>query len=502
MSITNHVKAWRDEVFIILRACGMTQKAVVDPKRLKRMVLAALPALMDARGIFSVRDQSRVIGRHDDDSLPSQQARLVHIKKLATMVELSWIGDKSAHDVCILINAIKKKANQTELDYNEKCLDVYKNNARWKHVLETDQAKDIVLLDKPMITSLMSGSQADFVVKDDQGGARLFIEAKAGFPGYVGNQYQVNMGKLFKKQIDMAFWLSVYMFKTPHATRHAVMHIVGKSIVALHNIVKPKKGAYDYVLYFDLTFDEKNKGVVVACELGKTAKKHFAKLTDDWHIWRIQDHDDDENKFDLHNIVKPWLSSVVLNEKDYATTSSDTERGNVGEEMLQSLVEAGGAKLEEGAGLITGDRADRYLIGQNGVRKTLSSKTICNNNGNNSTLYFPLTSKKGGYTHVPITPENACDLLGALRHGDFHKDWNAPTGAEYATVLFSKKTLIKLVEEKSANSFQKQYRNRKFGEIGSFCFDAGELSGNTWFFDKDRKIIGDPRIDQLRGFFE
>jgi hypothetical protein len=201
----NHFKAWRDEVFEILRACGMTQKSVVvSPKRLKRMVLDKFPALMEERGIFGSMDQSRVIGRHDNDTLPSQQARLEHIKKLATMMELSWIGDKSANGLLTSIEILK----------------------------------------------------------------------------------------------------------------------------------------------------------------------------------------------------------------------------------------------------------------------------------------------------------NACDLLGALRHGDFHKDWNAPKGAAFAALLFSKKTLIKLVEEKSANSRQKRHRNRKFGEIGNFCFDAGEFAANTWFFDKDRKIIGDARVAQLRGLFE
>jgi hypothetical protein len=32
--------------------------------------------------------------------------------------------------------------------------------------------------------------------------------------------------------------------------------------------------------------------------------------------------------------------------------------------------------------------------------------------------------------------------------------------------------------------------------------DAGEFGSNTWFFDKDRKIIGDKRVAQLRRFFE
>jgi hypothetical protein len=492
MNPKNHVKAWRDKVFQTLRDCGMRQKVQCNPKKLKRMVLDTFPDLMEARGIFSRRDQSRVIGRHDDDTLPSRQARLEHIKKLATMAELSWIGDKSANGLLKSIENLKIKANKTKLDYNEKRLAVYKENSRWSHVMETDQAKEIP--SNEPITSLPAGSQADFVVKDDQGGARLFIEAKVGYPGYAYNQFMVCMHRLFDKQIDMAFWFSVYMFMPPNATRRAVTHIVGNSIFALRDIVKQKSD--NYALYFDMTFDEKNKSVVVACDLGKTAKKHFEKLADDCYIWHIQD----EKKFNLHEIVKPWLSSVVLDEKYYATTSLHIARGNVGEEILQSLVEAGGAKLEEGVGLITGDKADRYMKSHNGLRKTLSSKTICNN-GNNGKLRFPLTVKKGCDNHVPITPENACDLLGALRHGDFHKDWNAPKGAEFAALLFSKKTLKKLVEDKSANSREKKHRNRKFGEICNLCFDAGEFPGNTWFFDKDRMIIGDPRIDQLRGFF-
>jgi uncharacterized protein (DUF2141 family) len=158
----------------------MTQKAVGDPTKLKRMVLDAFPDLMEARGIFSRSDQSRVIGRHDDDTSPSEKARLEHIKKLATMVELSWIGDKSAHSVLVCIESLKNKANLTKLDYDEKCLAVEKKNPGYSYVLETDQAKEIAP-DKPVINSLPAGSHADFVVQDDQGGARLH-RSQSGFP--------------------------------------------------------------------------------------------------------------------------------------------------------------------------------------------------------------------------------------------------------------------------------------------------------------------------------
>jgi hypothetical protein len=105
----NHVEAWRNKVIEVFQDNGIDIE-LISPKVLKSHVMMRYPDLMYKRGIFSCRDQSRVLGRYDDDRLPSQKIRFNLIKTLATKAELSWMKDKSANQVLKAIEKLKRKS--------------------------------------------------------------------------------------------------------------------------------------------------------------------------------------------------------------------------------------------------------------------------------------------------------------------------------------------------------------------------------------------------------
>lgn len=167
---------------------------------------------------------------------------------------------------------------------------------------------------------------------------------------------------------------------------------------------------------------------------------------------------------------------------DFATTAKETTKGNVGELHIRELMKRHVPTARSmPPTLITGAPEDlRYAVQEQGEAKgevTVQVKTIANNHGTNAQCQFPLTHRRNGEKATKLTPSTCCDVVAAVRHGDFHDDWEAPEKATHAAIIFTKEELVRL---------------GKLGVVANMCFRPGAYAANTVFYDADQdfKVLG------------
>ena len=470
-STPNHVKNWHQRVQILLNCARINKRTVMMSKTLKLEVKEKFPVLCETRGIFSSKDVTRVIERHDDRSLDSQQARFNHIFEHATATEKTWLVGKTAHTVIDKLQQKSKKAERsTPLSIHLKGSEVFKvkHQGAYKCAMETQQFQQTFGLFPDAFKSLEAGSAGDVELRIDNQ-LVLIIETNAGTPNVTGNQFSTSMNRLFTKA-DCAALCSICYF-APNGEMYFVAHLMFPSINVLRNSCKGESDTW--TVRYKLEFDD-DTGIVTNFKLGKTNKPQVKAAGG--KVWKIG-----EKLPHFKAIFSKWKSATPLDLEDFETTSAEVKKGNKHENIVEKiLTQVGGKRFLSGN--ISGNKVDRFMrFGE--IEKTVSSKTISNNHkGNNFNLRFPLWHNHGGLRCVLLTTETSCDILAAVRSDDLHDDWKAPKDAVAAILVFIKQQMLDL---------------DKLGKVTNFNFSAGQYAINTFFVDAEGELLQN-RQDALR----
>jgi hypothetical protein len=177
-------------------------------------------------------------------------------------------------------------------------------------------------------------------------------------------------------------------------------------------------------------------------------------------------------------------SSLRIARSKYATDSTTVGRGNIGEDVVNAVIDNHTPHKRVQSTMFGGSPEDTKL--DNG--KKIQVKTVKDNHGKSSQQIFPINHVCNGEQNVPYTFEDCQDVVCAVRHAfdvhgkqlGFDKGWKAPQGTVSIVMVFTRNELVEL---------------GKLGKVGMFCFRPGEHLANCIYIMKDGELFDDDNVN-------
>jgi hypothetical protein len=333
---------------------------------------------------------------------------------------------------------------------------------------------------------------------DDPEFVRALLELKIGTPYVISNQYQTNHNRIFShvKEFDSGCCLAAGTFD-PKGGRPIWLDIIFiSSTRVFHEALgggDKKSDSYTMLYILDKDDDEKKGGIDV--KFGKTTQAVIKKLVASGHalVWYRSKSDGfgvDVGKKAMNTLLEKHIAKYVVNSSlridrsVFATTAIESTRGNLGEVIVNTIIDQHTTHKFVQATLFAGSPEDTKL--DNG--KTIQMKTITNTHEKSSQQIFPIHHKYKGEKTVPYTLETCQDVVCAVRHVfdvhgkhlGFHEDWNAPDGTVTIVMVFTRDELVNL---------------GKLGNVSMFYFRAGEHLAHCVYVMKDGELFDDSNVN-------
>lgn len=413
--------------------------------------------------IWTRTDVIRVLARFDpEQGTPLQRYTAIHAS--ATFAERSWMNDTKAF-IERLRTANRLERNSEEQEQRHwRSIWERKHGSNKKYALEEVQLKDFLEQCPNRFVRLPCGSCLLF------DGDRGLLEAKTSSVRPNGKQFEATFSKIRKHKIGAAL-LDVYVFDG-NGDQKLLIRVLVKLQKLNAQLDARDHGKVKIREHFTLAFTKP----------GLAFAKHTEQILTDSNaiVWKRGEPQKDWLK--EVELIFPLDEPRVI-ESDWRTRSENTRTGDQHEAIVEAVL------LSMSRGLVlpeigTNQFADRIFRTSEGRMVTVQVKTIINNNKTNTTLLFPTCSLVDGI-NSPYTLEHCCDLILAVRAGDFSKSWKSPGGARFALLVFSKEEIC--------------IRGTK-----NFCFRAGEHLEKAIFVDQDGVEIGRsrPAVLSALGFLD
>jgi hypothetical protein len=338
---------------------------------------------------------------------------------------------------------------------------------------------------------------------DDLELARALLELKIGTPNAHGNQYKTTHGGIFShiKEFDSGCCLAAMTFDKENGRLIWLYIIFIPSIRQFHKAALGEKktinDSYNMLYTVDKSGDNDDEekkddtsgGIDV--KFGKTTQAVLAKLprTLVWTRAKSDGYGADVGKKAMNELLGKYIAKHVVNSSlriarsKYATGSTTASHGNMGEHIVNTLIDNHTTHKRVQSTMFAGSPEDTKLDND----KKIQVKTVSDNNGK-SQQNFPISHICNGEKHVPYTFEHCQDVVCAVRHAfDIHgkqlgcdKGWNAPQGTVSIVMVLTRDELVEL---------------GKLGKVANFCFRTGEHLANCIYIMEDGELFDDDNVN-------
>jgi hypothetical protein len=509
----------------VLAFAGCTTKQVCARKSLGRLFCEKLTKFVDTNIIFSSKQTNKILTPLYYNKYViakgSEKNQYAQLMSVLTPVHRSWIEHKTAHGTMNNMKEWKKKlVNTFIIDHKigkQKWIESFPElqQSRFKQLLENLQTNailnspaNVLVGDKRYFEPVtIENSHVDMMSRciDDLELARALLELKIGTPGPHHNQYQTIHNGIFShiKEFDSGCCLAAVTFDKEDGGRPIWLYIIFiPSIREFDKVVLGEKKTIDdnyNILYtVDKSYvdddDEKKDDIAggIDVKFGKTTQAVLAKLPHAlvWTRSKSDGYGADVGKKAMSVLLGKYNTTHVVNatlriaRSEYATGSATSTRGNLGEDVVNTLIDNHMTHKRIQSTMFAGSPDDTKL--DNG--KKIQVKTVKDANGKSSQQTFPISHRCNGEQHVPYTFEHCHDVVCAVRHAfdihgkqlGFDKGWNAPEGTVSIVMVFTRDELVQL---------------GKLGNFALFCFRAGEHLANCIYIMEDGELFDDDNVN-------